>query len=378
VTQVTLEHAAMAGRPSDLLARALRGDLTWVQQERWDCDALVRSADYHGITPLLWRALHDRPDRPVQLVERLAGAVNAEVARAAVRQRELGLVLKAFGSLAVDMVVLKGAALAYSCYEQPWLRMRTDTDVLIERTSLARARAALVATGYSPAPTVSTGEFVSHQMAFERRDEHGLTHAVDVHWKAVNPQLLADAVGFQDIWAASRIIPAAAGTSMRIPDAVWSLALACVHRLAHHQDQERLVWLYDIDLLTRALTTSEWNRFLTVSKERHISAICADGLEAAARYLGTSVPIDAIQSLKDAGQGEPSRTYTERAQRRLAVLRNDLRHLRRWRDRARLLREHAFPSASFMMARYASHHRAWLPAFYVHRLLTGAWKWMRV
>jgi hypothetical protein len=276
----------------------------------------------------------------------------------------------------VDVVVMKGAALAYTCYARPWHRTRTDTDVLIDRGSFERVAAALTSAGYARASAISTGEFVSHQAAFERRDHHGLVHAVDVHWKAVNPQILSDAISFQDVWSGSRVM-SLAGATVRVPDAPWSLVLACVHRLAHHQDQERLGWLYDLHLLAGSFGTPEWDRVLEIARDRRISAICEDGLGAAVRHLGTFVPVSVLEALRRAGASDPSRGYAEREQRRLAVLRDDLRHLPRWRDRIRLLREHAFPPASFMLARYEARQRAWLPALYVHRLVTGAWKWMR-
>ena len=366
----------MTSRPADLLARAVQGDLSWVDTESWDCEALVRSSEHHGITALLWSALQGRPGSPAALVGRLGSAVTAEVARSAVQERELASVLRAFAEHGVDAIVVKGAALAYTCYEQPWLRKRTDTDVLIEREWLEFAAGALGAAGYMPATALSTGEFVSHQAAFERRDEHGVSHVVDVHWKAVNPQILADAVSFKSVRTGSRLV-SRPGLTLRVPDPSWSLLLACVHRLAHHQDQERLGWLFDIHLLARDLGASGWDHFIAIAAAQRVSAICADGLEASMRLVGASVPGHVIQILKHAGQGDPSKAYTEREQPRLAVLRDDLRHLPRWRDRARLLREHAFPSASFMMSRYSGRRRAWLPAFYVHRLVTGAWKWMR-
>lgn len=356
------------------LAGALRGDVS--DFERESVQELVRAAEHHGLAALLWQALRGRGDSVAPLVAALAPRVTAEAALAAVRERELVALLRAFERHEVRVVVTKGAALAYSCYDQPWLRPRTDTDVLIAREELPRAEAALAGAGYRPAAAVSTGELVSHQVPFERTDDHGLSHVVDVHWKALNPQVLADVVTLHEIWPTAQIVPLQ-GTSLRVPAPEWSLVLACLHRLAHHQDHERLGWLYDIHLLMAALDASGWRRFCAIAGERRVSAICADGLAASGRFFPAVVPSWVSAHLEASVEGEPSRTYTERAVGRIDVLRSDLRHLTHWRDRVRLLREHAFPPASFMMARYAGHRRAWLPAFYVHRLVTGAWKWMR-
>jgi hypothetical protein len=360
----------------DLVARALRGDLSWAPQHGDEWDRIVRCAEQHGVAALFWRSIEGQPAFPSPLTAPLAALAGKEVARAAIRERELARVLGSFEAAGVDAIVIKGAALAYTRYDKPWLRARTDTDVLISRDSLDGAASALQSAGYTASANLSTGEFVSHQLAWERRDEHGFFHVVDVHWKVVNPQVLADAITFQDLWDSAHDVRAGAAT-LRVPHPVWSLLVACVHRLAHHQDQERLGWLFDIHLLARALEPRDWEQLLTIATARQLSAICEAGLTAAARHLATPLPAGMIEALNRAGAGDPSRAYTERDKGRLAVLRDDLRHLPQWKDRVRLLREHAFPPARFMMARYDSRRRAWLPAYYVHRLVTGAWKWMR-
>ena len=362
--------------PFHLIARSLRDEVSWASGSALDWDGILRCADQHGVAALLWSSLKGESGIPSAPLTSLSTFVASEVARAAIRERELGRVLASLESAGVDTIVIKGAALAYSCYPHPWLRTRTDTDLLLSRHSLEPAATTLEAAGYTQSANVSTGEFVSHQASWVRVDEHGLLHVMDVHWKVVNPQVLADVITFQDVRDSSVLVRAGAA-ALRVPHPVWSLLIACVHRLAHHQDQERLGWLFDIHLLARHLEPGDWDTLLQISTERRVSAICAAGLTTAARHLGTAVPTHTIRALTCAGSDDPSRGYAEQEQRRIDVLRDDLRHLARWQDRFRLLREHAFPSARFMMARYDTTHRAWLPACYIHRLVTGAWKWMR-
>ena len=59
------------------------------------------------------------------------------------------------------------------------------------------------------------------------------------------------------------------------------------------------------------------------------------------------------------------------------VLISDLKVLGTWRARAQLLREHVFPSPAFIRQRYGTRTRVMLPAFYLHRLITGASRWVR-
>jgi len=362
-----------ASLPARRLAQALRGDLDWIAEEGWEPDAVAARAIEQGVDLLLWRTQHDALPEPLRA--RLGARVTAEVARAAVRDRELADVVAALTQGHVDAVVFKGAALAHTCYATPWLRPRLDTDILVGRQSFDRAAAVLEAAGYGRSPLVSTGDLVSHQVAFERTDRIGASHLLDLHWRVLNPQMLsriADADTLLDDAASVTLH----GVRLRVPAPVWSLVLACAHRLAHHQQEERLIWVHDIHALASRFQGEDWESLLRIARERQVSAICGDGLGLAAGLLGTKVPAEAARVLAERGVAEPSRQYVEGRVRRLDVLRDDLRHLS-WPDRLHLLKEHAFPPAAFMRSRYRIESGLLLPILYVHRLVTGARGWIR-
>jgi len=365
-----------AAAPSDRLASVLRGDPDWTGLDTGDVHVLVAAADHHGVGPLVWQALHQRSSRSHGLYEALTAARHVDLAHEMLRGREIARVCAALHARGVHALLVKGAALAYSLYPEPWLRPRVDTDILVAHESFRAADRILRALGYRSAPLVSTGDFVSHQVAYEHRDPHGLLHVIDLHWKTVNPQALADALPFDLLWRDS-VEVRFKELRAHVPSRASSLLLACVHRLGHHQQHERLVWLYDIHLLAAALDENGWARVVSTARNRGIAAVCRHGLEAAATRLGTALPDAVLGALGTSDRDEPSRTYTERPQRRLDVLRSDLRLLPRWRDRLQLVAEHAFPPASFMMARYEARQRLLLPVLYAHRLAAGAWKWLR-
>jgi hypothetical protein len=362
--------------PTDLLARALRGDLTWLGSNTLDQHVLVAAADHHGVGPLVWQALHRTRNRSHGLYEGLAAARHVDLTHEMLRGREIARVMAALDSRAVPALLVKGAALAYSLYAEPWLRPRVDTDILVAHDSFRAADRVLRSLGYHASPAVSTGEFVSHQVAYQHRDAHGLSHVIDLHWKTVNPQALADALPFELLWEDAQEVRCQ-DLRARVPSHSSSLMVACVHRLGHHQQHDRLVWVYDIHLLAGTLDERGWDHVVSTALERGISAVCRHGLEATASRFGTAVPAPVLAALATRDLDEPSRAYTERPQRRIDVLRADLRLLPRWRDRVQLVAEHAFPPMSFMMAKYEARQRLLLPVLYAHRLVAGAWKWLR-
>ena len=129
-----------------------------------------------------------------------------------------------------------------------------------------------------------------------------------------------------------------------------------------------------------AVQTSDDDRFNgLIFVQNWFEALCAKGLGLAAQLLGTRVPGRTLERLSEPQPGEVdvSAKFVGGDLTRIDVLVDDLRHLRRWRDRLRLVWEHVFPSPSYMLESYALSNHAFLPALYAHRLVAGAWKWLR-
>ncbi len=335
--------------------------------------ALVSAAERHGLTALLYQAA--AAEGAAALVQCLHDHAVAAIARESVVGPELGRVAGALARANVRALVVKGAALAYEVYEAPWQRPRVDTDLLVAPAERDPAVAAIEALGYTRSDAVTSGSLVSSQYAFERCDASGLRHVIDLHWQAVNPRLFADALPFADLWEHRQPLgdPVAGWTL----DAVSALLLAAVHRMAHHQENVRLIWLYDVHLLAARCARGEWDRLAAAAIARQIAGICADTLRNAVRAFGTRVPAATLGALERAGRAEPSSRYLQGPIRKRDVLVQDLNRLPSLKARLTLLREHAFPPAAFMRSRYQVQSSLWLPALYAHRLVTGAYRWIR-
>lgn len=359
-----------------ILERTLRGDLSWVSSSDWSVEAVVASAAEHGVQTLLWEALPSSPGPSAALREALAPRVRNAATIDLIVQREMDAVLRSLVAAGIPALVIKGSALAYTVYARPWQRPRTDTDLLVGPGDVAAASHALEQSGYAKSDALTSGTLVSHQLAFERTDAHGMRHVIDLHWKIVNPQILADALPFDELWKEAQ--PAVAlGPAARVPSLVANLALACIHRLAHHQGHERLIWLYDMRLLSARFGSADWDQLGQLAVDRHVSSLCLDGLAQARARLGSAFPERLEAILAASAPHEPSHRYLEGAVNIRDVLTSDLVALDSWRDRLRLLREHAFPPPAFMRARYGVRSPLLLPALYIHRLVTGAYKWVR-
>jgi putative nucleotidyltransferase-like protein len=286
--------------------------------------------------------------------------------------RELQAALAALDAGGIEPIVFKGAALAHTHYAQSWLRPRLDADLLIPPEQRWRASEILVGLGYQRPPMIS-GELVSYQMMFVRGHSIGVEHVLDVHWKIADRQAVAEALTYDELRTRSHRITVR-GSAMRVPSPVDALLIACIHRAAHHQDADDLIWIYDIHLIASRLTGGEWERFVNLAVDRTVSRLCARGLQLAADRFHTQLP-DGVRDRLSRTR-EASSIFLRRDLRGIDRLAADLRAVGPRRV-PRLLKEHLFPPASYMREKYGVQHAALMPAVYAYRIVAGAAGWLR-
>lgn len=295
-----------------------------------------------------------------------------------VRRAELVRLLGALAARRVRILLFKGTPLAYTHYPKPWLRPRVDTDLLIGELDVGEVTSLLEASGYARSPLVD-GSLVMGQAEYVREDRSGVRHAIDVHWKLGNPRVLADLLSLDELCARAVAVPAL-GDAARTACAEHALLVAGTHRVVHHGSLPRLIWLHDIHLLAGAMTAAEISAFAQHAVRARVARVCAHELTAARAAFGTRLAsgdrdLEAIFAAAD--PDEPSARYLGPRQRRAGRLLVDLRLTPSWRDRARLVSQHLFPSPPYMRVAYGRSGRTILPVLYAHRILTGVWGWFR-
>jgi hypothetical protein len=333
------------------------------------------SEDLIGLVHQRMPAWSDAGGWPATLCADLAQRARGEAARELVRRNELISVLQALADADVHPILLKGTPVAYEVYSAPASRPRLDTDLLIRREALGRARDAMTNLGYT-APTQCDGELLFCQFALARDDHFGVEHVFDFHWKISTQSVFADVLTYDELAAGAVPVPAL-GPHARAAGPVHALLLACLHPVMHHRNIERLIWIYDVHLLASRLSAAELGRFAELAIAKRVGAVCAHGLAIARSRCGTRIPDHVMRRLDSAGN-EPSAAYLEPGRRWRHEFVASVRALRRWKDRLRLVSEVLVPGPRYMMGAYGVRSRALgfalLPALYVHRNVHGIWK----
>jgi hypothetical protein len=302
-------------------------------------------------------------------------ALDSIVKQAAVRDlaaaRDVSRVFESAGAAGLDMLVLKGAALACTHYAQSHLRPRNDIDLFVRQVDLSRAEAVLSALGFARA-TEADAELWTGQRHYAKTTPGGTGH-VDLHWRVVNPLAFANVLGFDDAWPRSVSVPAL-GPFVRTLSPSDSLLLACLHRVAHHQDRVNLLWLWDIHLIASRLSADEWDQVIGTALSSRTQAFCARGLSLASECFGTVVP-DALRLANGTAADEPGAAFLREGLRPVDVARADLAALTSWRSKLALLREHVCPPIAYMRTKYDRCPPILLPLAYLHRIVRGAPRW---
>lgn len=284
--------------------------------------------------------------------------------------------LDSLGAAGVAALILKGTGLAYTVYPEPHLRPRVDVDLLIAREKLVAAEDVLAARGWTRPPEPGR-ELSAAQRHYVKHGPGALLYYADVHWKIANPRIFASALTFDEL--ESRAVHVAPlGPSARTLGPVDALLLACMHRVAHHEDAPDLLWLWDIHLLMERLSLDDATRLVARAESTAMQAVCARGVRLAGQLFGTRGAPELVARLETSDvreKPEPSSQFLGGA-RAITVLRTDLSTLT-WRDRVHLVAEHLFPPTMYMRSRYPGWPAVLLPLAYVDRIARGAPKWFR-
>ena len=348
------ETAPIPERLHEPLRRALAGRASaWPDAlTPGELEALVE----HGVIPLVYRSAHLPALRDAAI--RAAGV---ELRRLA----DLREVLAALAARGIDVLILKGSALAYEIYDAPELRPRGDTDLLILREALEATREGFTSLGFTETPG-SGDEHGVRQAIFTRGP-----HMYDVHWAVANTPVFADALPFDELRARAVALPRIAEEARGLSH-VDALLLACIHRVAHHHDSDRLIWLVDIALLRDRMTDAEHAAFWRTAAERRIVGVCARAVELADEWLSRPRRHAAEDYLSpdEVTRHERSRAFMNRRITHGRVFAANMRALP-WRSRARRLWQLAFPPRAFMERSFGTRSRLALPWLYVYRGARG-------
>jgi hypothetical protein len=346
------------------------------------CSAsLASQIGYHGLTALI---IDKEPaELPQSLKASLREQAIAQTYWEAQHLRIASEVLQALDAAGVEPLVFKGTALAYSHYPAAHIRARGDTDILVKEDRYATACEVLSGLGLQT-PLSAGGSVLTAETLFRAKKDPGNIHDIDLHRRLSNSAALSEVFSHKELLDRSVQLPRLGPNARRFSD-VDSLLIACLHRKVHnyapyffdgkpHLDANRLIWLYDIKILSRSLSASDGELFWTLAKQKGLLSVCKEGLQATDQLLGRDARIWALGGSLEIGRSEaPARYLSSGAIPRLWM---DLRATSGLARKLVFLRELLFPPPAYMST-LSLDRRPWLPWLYIKRIYQGILKHYR-
>ena len=250
------------------------------------------------------------------------------------------------------VILLKGAALALTLYDDPALRPMNDVDALVGPEHLMTVVERMRASGYEER-SLGTGDEVGYLHHFIFTDPHT---GVRFELHRTLPLLPdEDALGW--FLARTQARDLAGLPFLTLSPEAQLLHLASHAVLEHGGVQGALgIWFYDIDqLIRRRGEDMDWDTTLARAEDLAWEAALQEAIRLARQYFATPVPM-AIQTWLQLPQNDLSgynilRSMTASSRSSSLTVFHILRGLT-WRQRIRQLSHMLFPSIGYMKGRY--------------------------
>jgi hypothetical protein len=311
--------------------------------------------------------------------------------------RELETVIKLFNKHNIKHIVLKGAALANTVYEDIGLRSMADVDLLIPKDQISSAVDLLTNNGYKdPVPEAGPGlkEVINYHFSIQKQKQFLITlelhhtfhhtlvggeyteHFVPMEWffKETTPFRL----NYRD--KLKNNIDPGTSTSFKLTPTAQLLQSAAHIVLQHDINSAPLIWIYDLDRLCRVeVDKLNWRVLVHQSRIFRWDASLYQALLYAKDKFNSPLPDGLLLQLsegKNINQTEyvnlssySAMTRSKKEWRKLQTL--------KWSDRVRLILALLFPSPAYMQYRYHLENSLKLPYFYFYRWVDIIWDGLR-
>jgi hypothetical protein len=256
---------------------------------------IIELAIEHGVAPLLWLKLKDRP-----LLQQARAQLKAIYLKSVVRtdalRAEQSRIVAAFSGAGVALWTLKGPELCALLYGDATARQVTDLDLLIDPAALEGADALLTSLGYTRQVQGELAKYADAQELLfmgsvakgdsntedtESTEKAKPAFAVDLHQRLL-PYQERDPLGEE--------IRAHGFTAESL------LLFLCVNQVTHRF--ARLKYFLDVEAQLRHNAGAlQWDKFLALAGKLDCSPGVFHALDTACRFAGAAVPGEVLGEL---------------------------------------------------------------------------------
>lgn len=277
-----------------------------VLQKPIDWDAVLRLADQHGTSSLLYQNLAGLGDSvPSDVLGSLRQRYERNVHKSLFLARELIRILDCLDALGIEVIPYKGVVMAEAYYGDMALRQSGDMDLFVRKRDVARIKCAVQDLGYTlrvPIPEDAEADYIAsgYECTF---DSFAGKNLLELQW-ALQPRFYAVDFDMDGLFERA-VNGTVAGRAVRTPSPEDLLLVLSVHAAKHVWG--RLIWLCDIaQIVKRENLDWDWVRSearkLGIERILHVTLVLANCFLATAIAAGMKSKIlgdRAVQAFAD-------------------------------------------------------------------------------
>lgn len=262
--------------------------IQFLLQQPLDWQELLRLADQHGVTSLLYQNLATLNDSvPSAALAALRQSYETNIRKSLFLTRELIRILDCLDGLGIEVIPYKGVVMSEVYYGDMALRQSGDMDLFVRKQDVARIKAVVRDFGYTPrvfVPEDAEEDYIAsgYECTF---DSPAGKNLLELQW-ALQPRFYA--VDFDMNGLFERAVNVTfAGRTVKTPSPEDLVLILSMHAAKHVWG--RIIWLCDIaQILKRANLNWAWirseARSLGIERILHITILLANQL------LGSAIP----------------------------------------------------------------------------------------
>ena len=260
---------------------------------RWD-KVISRSA-HCRVSPWVYfhlKSLAGDSAVPSEALDRLRDVITCQFAHLIKLSGMLEEIVERFSDEGIEVIVLKGVALAAAVYDNPGFRMTGDLDVMVSRDDVAAAAQLLGGLGCKQKSTTLSSNRHHLPVFYWQGDL-----SVELHWDIVSPAA-PHTIPTNKLWARCR--PLRIGTAeTRMLGPEHLLLHTALHAAYGHSFHAMLFQLCDIrEIVCRFADEIDWDFLLAQIKETSIEWPAYWSFRMAVDLTGATIPPHILKELK--------------------------------------------------------------------------------
>lgn len=350
---------------------------------------LVNISDDHvndvgRIAPFMYHILREQPFVPDSVLSSLRRQYMIAANTNQFYFDELGKVLQQLSDAEIDVIVLKGAVLAHTVYDNIGLRPMGDLDLLVQEKDYEQTTIILQSLGYKFGKKVTSLELYTQEISLEKQSGNNFV-IIDLHIQLLFTLSAQPRVNIDWFWQEVKPIHIRGIHTKALSDEAMLIHL-CAHHFGHnirHSGHDLARWIDIIQLIDVSRKTIDWNKVIEQSKTLDL-VLGLKTILPAIQQIHPIIPsqfltkIEALEvsqneqhELKvDHGISEHLDKHPGAIRFRLTL--NQLKEQPNWSEKFKLIVNDLFPTKQSMMQYYNVKSSLLLPIYYVYRLCLGA------